>query len=140
MTKEEFIAKAEAQYGKGKYNYDEVDYKGNKIKVKIHCNICGEDFWKRPNDFLSGSECYCQHEHLTPRNYTLDDYKKQLTRDKNVRDYCKEHDIFLIEIPYTYTKYEILKPILEDILFNEKSPEDIIIYPEIEMYAKFFKT
>lgn len=331
MTKEEFIAKAEARYGKGKYNYDEVDYQGNKIKVKIHCNICGEDFWKRPNDFLSGSECYCQHEHLTPRNYTvdnfiekaieiygpdkykfdkvnyinnvtlieifccscqeyfwrtpmhflkgsgcncqsgvttekyiqkalsvygpdvfdysitnykgcsvpiqvidkksgirfwtnpkyhleghgspirnesggeflvrsilnefninfkkefsvinkingrnqkyikidfqlnlnnkeiwieyngiqhykyinnffketIDDYQKQLTRDKNVRDYCKEHDILLIEIPYTYTKYEILKPILEDILFNGKLPEDIIIYPEIEMYTKFFKT
>ena len=71
---------------------------------------------------------------------TLDDYRKQLTRDKNVRDYCKEHDILLIEIPYTYTKYEILKPILEDILFSGKSPEDIIIYPEIEMYTKFFKT
>ena len=28
MTKEEFIAKAEARYGKGKYNYDEVDYHG----------------------------------------------------------------------------------------------------------------
>ena len=71
---------------------------------------------------------------------TIDDYQKQLTRDKNVRDYCKEHDILLIEIPYTYTKYEILKPILEDILFSGKSPEDIIIYPEIEMYTKFFKT
>lgn len=71
---------------------------------------------------------------------TIDDYRKQLTRDKNVRDYCKEHGILLIEIPYTYTKYEILKPILEDILFNEKLPEDIIIYPEIEMYTKFFET
>lgn len=263
MTKEEFIAKAEARYGKGKYNYDEVDYQGNKIKIKIHCNICGEDFWRTPMHFLKGSGCNCQSGVTTEKyiqkalsvygpdvfdysitNYkgcsvpiqvidkksgirfwtnpkyhleghgspirnesggeflvksilnefninfkkefsvinkingrnqkyikidfqlnlnnkeiwieyngiqhykyinnffkeTIDDYQKQLTRDKNVRDYCKEHDILLIEIPYTYTKYEILKPILEDILFNGKLPEDIIIYPEIEMYPKFFKT
>ena len=337
MTKEEFIAKAEARYGKGKYSFDEVDYQGSKIKVKIHCNICGEDFWKRPNDFLSGSECYCQNEHITPRSFTQQDfinkaisiygpdkygfdrvnyvnnhtpveilcnccgnyflktsnqflqhqecscqmgmntekyikkaldvygpgifdysiteykgctepievidiktglsfwtypkyhleghgspvenesggetlvrsvlndlniqfikefsvvnkiegrninhvkidfefiygeqeywieyngiqhynfyesfwkratksddyetnvneYKYQLQRDKNVRDYCKENGIILIEIPYTYKRYDVLKPILEDIIFNGKSPEDLIVSPEIENYKEY---
>lgn len=337
MTKEEFIAKAEDRYGKGKYSFDEVDYQGNKIKVKIHCNICGEDFWKRPNDFLSGSECYCQNEHITPRSFTQQDFiskaisiygpnkygfdrvnyintetpveilcnccgnyfrrrpqhflqhqecscqmgmntekyikkalavygpgifdysvteykgctepievidiktglsfwtypkyhleghgspvenesggetlvrsilndlnipftkefsvinkiegrnlnrvkidfeffykgqeywieyngkqhyhfidlylnratkseneedkkiyhTKQLQRDKNVRDYCKENGIILIEIPYTYKRYDVLKPILEDIIFNGKSPGDLIVSPEIENYKEY---
>ena len=332
MTKEEFIAKAEARYGKGKYNFDEVDYQGNKIKVKIFCNKCQTYFWKRPNDFLSGSECKCQNELYKnyhnketfiqkaievygPDKYSFDEvdyinsktpvkihcnscgkdfykspihflegcecpckseittelfisrakilygedrygfnqsvyinnktpvkiycpecdsyfyktphafidgnlgcpicslignesngeklirkilnglnldfnqeflvkdlihgrntdlvkidfelnlkekeiwieyngeqhyieinffnnsdpdwYKKQLQRDKNVRDYCKENGIILIEIPYTYKRYDILKPILEDIIFNGKSPEDLIVSPEIENYKEY---
>lgn len=44
MIKEEFIAKAEARYGKRKYNYDEVNYQGNKNKVKIFCNNCNSFF------------------------------------------------------------------------------------------------
>ena len=62
---------------------------------------------------------------------------QQLQRDKNVRDYCKENGIILIEIPYTYKRYDVLKPILEDIIFNGKSPEDLIVSPEIENYKEY---
>lgn len=59
-TTEEFIKDAEAKYGKGKYDYSEVDYKGNKVKIKIKCNSCGEVLFIRPNDFLMGHQCRCQ--------------------------------------------------------------------------------
>lgn len=103
------------------------------IRIDFQLNLNNKEIWIEYN----GIQHYKYGKNFFKE--TLDDYRKQLTRDKNVRDYCKEHNILLIEIPYTYTKYEILKPILEDILFNEKLPEDIITYPEIEMYTKFFK-
>lgn len=54
-TTEEFIKKAKVIYG-DKYDYSKVDYKGNKIKVIITCNIHG-DWEVTPNNFLRGSEC-----------------------------------------------------------------------------------
>lgn len=54
-TTEEFIKKAKEIYG-DKYDYSNVDYKGNKIKVIITCLLHGS--WEvTPNNFLRGSEC-----------------------------------------------------------------------------------
>ena len=59
---DEFIEKARKVHGK-KYDYSKVEYNGNKTKV---CIICHEkdkfgkehgEFWKRPNDHLSGLGC-----------------------------------------------------------------------------------
>lgn len=59
-----------------------------------------------------------------------DEFKNQLKRDKNVRNYCKENEIILIEIPYTYTKLSIVYEILEKIL-NQKAEVSIIKQPKI---------
>ena len=53
-------------------------------------------------------------------------YLKQLNRDQSVRDHCKENNIILIEIPYTYNTYNSIDKILTEIILNEKSPKDII--------------
>lgn len=49
---------------------------------------------------------------------------------KNVRKYCKENNIILIEIPYTYNTYEKISEILKRILIGGESP-DIITQPKI---------
>lgn len=59
-------------------------------------------------------------------------FKDQLRRDNNIRNYCKENNIILLEIPYTYRRHDQLIKILGDILLNGAKPEDIIKYPEIQ--------
>lgn len=54
-TMEEFIKKAKTIYG-NKYNYSKAEYKGNKHKIRIICQIHGE-WLVTPNNFLRGSEC-----------------------------------------------------------------------------------
>lgn len=57
---EEFIKKAKAIHG-DKYDYSEVDYQSNKVKVKIICQKCGHIFWQIPNSHLLGKGCpYCK--------------------------------------------------------------------------------
>ncbi len=63
LSKEEFIKKANEVH-KGKYNYDKVEYDGNKTKVCIICAEHGE-FWQKPNGHLSGQGCpKCNLSHL----------------------------------------------------------------------------
>lgn len=59
MTKEEFIEKANKVHGVGRYDYSEVDYKGNKINVWIICHEHDEPyrFLQTPNAHLSGEGC-----------------------------------------------------------------------------------
>ena len=54
-TVEEFIREGTIKH-KGKYDYSEVEYKGNKIKVCIICPIHGE-FWQTPDRHLHSSGC-----------------------------------------------------------------------------------
>lgn len=54
-------------------------------------------------------------------------YKKQKERDQSVRDYCRDHGIRLLEIPYTYYNSDSLKEIITD-FDNGRVPK--IIIPE----------
>lgn len=56
LTLEEFIEKARVIHG-DKYDYSEVDYQSNKVKVKIICQKCGHIFWQIPNSHLLGKGC-----------------------------------------------------------------------------------
>lgn len=203
---EGFKVKAKEKFG-DLYSYDESKYVNTRTPLKIHCNECGEDFYRTPHEFLSGGfGCpVCMQEknessgeklvrsilgdlnissvttqyRVTDKiegrkmnlviidfqffldsgqevwieyngkqhykyNHTFEarssqgnetpqeHFNGQLRRDKNVRDYCQEQGILLIEIPYTYSDYEVIKSILSDVLFNGKSPEDLIVYPKID--------
>jgi Zn ribbon nucleic-acid-binding protein len=56
-TKEDFIKKAIETHG-NKYNYDEIDYKGNKVKIKIKCNEPNHGtFIQMPIKHLQGHGC-----------------------------------------------------------------------------------
>jgi very-short-patch-repair endonuclease len=54
-TTDEFVKDAIKMWGK-KYDYSEVDYHGNKKKVRITCRKHGK-FFQKPNGHLSGAGC-----------------------------------------------------------------------------------
>lgn len=49
---------------------------------------------------------------------TDEGFLKQLNRDNEVRKYCKENNIILIEIPYTYNTYEKSRTIIKSSNFK----------------------
>lgn len=56
LTTKEFIEKSQKVHGE-KYDYSEVNYQGNKVKVKIKCKKCGHIFQQTPNSHLNGIGC-----------------------------------------------------------------------------------
>ena len=105
-----FIQKAIEIHGT-KFNYSLVDYKNNKIKVKIICPIHGT-FEQTPNHHLSGHECKkcgnvktaiqqmsntkdftkeAQKIHKSRFDYSLVDYRGNKIKVKII---CKEHGMF----------------------------------------------
>ena len=58
-------------------------------------------------------------------------FEKQLQRDENVRDYCKNNHIQLIEIPYTYKDYESVKDLLDRVILNGEDINSIIDYSSL---------
>ena len=57
LTRDEFIGKAIAKHGKGRYTYDNVDYVTTKTPVLITCLVCSRDFPQTPNNHLRGKGC-----------------------------------------------------------------------------------
>lgn len=54
-----FIEKAKKVHG-DKYDYSEVEYKNNRVPVKIRCNKCGNYFYQNTGNHLRGQGCpYC---------------------------------------------------------------------------------
>lgn len=109
LTKEEFIEKARKVHG-DKYDYSEVEYVNNSIKVNIRCLHHGE-FPKTPNKHLSGQGCPDCIDMSNRRNkrYTQEEFiSKAVEAHNNKYDYsitiyngiknpiqyiCKEHGI-----------------------------------------------
>lgn len=116
-TTESFITKAKAVHG-DRYDYSKVEYKGNKDKVCIICNIHGE-FWQTPNSHLNGDGCpECGNE--SKGNSQRDDTETFIEKARGVHggkyDYskveynnnktkvcliCPEHGEFW-QIPYAH--------------------------------------
>lgn len=124
-TKESFIQEAKKIHG-DKYDYNKVEYNGNKTKVKIWCKQCEEYFEQRPNDHLSGHGCPgCSkskgedfiHKWLIKNNIKFETQKRfKDCRDKNPLPfdfYLPDYNICIefqgiqhfIEIKYFYNKH-----------------------------------
>lgn len=123
LTKELFILRAEAKYGKGTYGYDQVNYKNIYTKVKIWCPVCQEYFEIMPGTFLtkvSNIGCpRCNQKLMGLNNRTpqdewiakaqarwgdVCDYTNTVyTGNKNkVTIYCKEHQGYFEQYPGTH--------------------------------------
>lgn len=75
-----------------------------------------------------------QHYTWCKHFQTLELFNGQLKRDENVRNYCKNNNIILIEIPFKYNKQEQVNEILNNVILNNKNPEEIITVPPINYY------
>lgn len=91
-TNKSFIEKCENIYGKT-YDYSLVDYKNNKIKVKIICKKHGI-FEQRPDMFIQGHGCSKCNE------------KEKLNTYEFIKRSIKTHGN---KYDYTLTDYELLR-------------------------------
>lgn len=89
-TTEQFIAAAEKVHGKGRYDYSKVVYKGNKIKVEIGCNSCGETFYQKPNAHVS-AKMGCRTCKYKDATVTQDEFvrRSELAHGKGRYNYDK---------------------------------------------------
>jgi hypothetical protein len=104
-TKDEFINKSNKIH-KNKYDYNLVEYKNSRTKVKIICKEHGI-FEQVPKDHIFGKGCpfCCKNKKLTQKNFI--EKSKQTHGDKydyslvkyngaknNVSIICKKHGLF----------------------------------------------
>lgn len=83
-TREEFEKESNIIH-ENKYKYDQVVYKGNKIKVIIFCIKCKDTFEQVPNSHLRGFGCYrCAHANYSKIALEwLDDIEKIANSNNN---------------------------------------------------------
>lgn len=95
--------------------------------------------------YLENKEIWIEYNGSQHYNYnskffynTYDKYLDQIRRDNNVRNYCKSNNdhIVYLEIPYTYDSGEEIFHILDEVVLNNKEPNDIVILPEIKYKEK----
>jgi len=93
----------------------------NGVRYYIECN--GEQHYRlKSAAYLSGKGNQSAEEN----------YRNQVQRDSDLRKYCKENNIILIEIPYTFETYNRIDTALTSILLENKIPDEVIKQPEIE--------
>lgn len=155
ISLKEFIAKCKKVH-KNKYNYDYVNYKNNRTKIKIICRKHGE-FYVSPNNHLKGYGCKkCSREEKR-LSYLKNAIKKAKIIHKNFYEYpplfnlyskkieiiCPIHGIFFQEpyfhykgggCPYCYCKAEYKTG-----LIIEKTFEDWKIEKHKKIFSKEHK-
>lgn len=89
------------------------------VRIDFCLNYNGINYWIEYEGL--------QHYRFSPPLHkVIDDFKNQVNRDNNVRNYCKLNNITLIEIPYLYDSMSSVSFVLEEIIINNKSPEEVI--------------
>jgi hypothetical protein len=114
---DEFIYKCKQIHG-DKYNYDLIEYKNSRNKIKIFCNECRLFFFQRPMDHLRGNKCnLCYFKNKTSCSNDFKSKAKQIHGDKYNYDFvnyinaktkvkikCKKcHSIFE-QLPYIHLR------------------------------------
>lgn len=92
-TTEEFIKRARSIHG-DKYDYSQVDYQGNKAKVKIGCPVHGY-FWQTPdNHYRYGCTKCGLEKQVKDRTMSQEDFIKKANQVHNNKyDYSQVHYI-----------------------------------------------
>lgn len=95
-TKEDFIKEAKKTH-KDRYDYSEVEYVNNRVKVKIKCLRCGRYFFVSPKDHISKkSGCkYCNYNDYVKSKYKTFEEIVALLKSKNdLYDYVKTQEYY----------------------------------------------
>ena len=76
-TNEEVIKDFQKIHGLEKYDYSKIDYQGDSKKVKIKHNSCGNYFFQKPNDHITGSGCpFCYGTFLKTKEEVIKDFHR----------------------------------------------------------------
>lgn len=107
LTNETFAQKSEEIHGRGRYDYSDVNYKDNRTKVLIGCNVCNIKFEQTPGNHLIGKGCKkCANNALRYTNEEFLDKSKEIHGDRyiypdeykdtktKIRIICRKHGIF----------------------------------------------
>lgn len=112
LTQEEFIARAIAKHGKGRFDYSMVHYTYCRTPVIIKCNVCGTVFEQDPTNHLhSNGGCPTCRKKAMSRAITHDEFVRRATKahkgkydysqsvyrgwDNDIEIRCPEHGVFI---------------------------------------------
>ena len=98
-------------------------FENSDVIIDFSLNYNGIDYWIEYN----GEQHYTWCKHLQ----TLEKFEGQLRRDSNIRSYCKENNIILIEVPYKFRTRESIWDLLSKIILGGELPNNLISLPEI---------
>ena len=113
LTTETFIKKAKELHG-DKYDYSLVEYVGSHDKIKIICPNHGI-FEQKPNNHLSGSNCYKCMKIITSNNRILNTNNGFIKKARNIHG--NKYDYSLVN--YTKNKSKINIICLEHGIFKQ---------------------
>ena len=113
---------------KREFSIPAKDFMGVDFGVRIDFII--EDYNDR-KIFIeyNGEQHYSIRSQLYANN--KEDFIAQLKRDNYLRDYCKIHNIYLIEIPYKYHTYGMVNKFLTKVLLEEIDPNTLVDYSSL---------
>ena len=142
-TKEQFIKESNEVHGIGTYDYSLVDYKNNKVKVKIICKEHGI-FEKIPKDHIQnkrGCTKCLKINKKKDRKFTFEEYVNIANKKHNfkytyveynyktdglIKVKCDKHEQYVINYK-NHLKYQCQKCYFEKIgTFNRKSKDMFI--------------
>ncbi len=93
LTREQFIERANAKHGVGRFDYSRVVYINTDTKVEIGCNKCGDWFWQTP--YSHGNKgCSCSNCSGKKR-LTTDIFIKRATKIHGLGSYDYSYSIYL---------------------------------------------
>ena len=105
QTQEEFIKKCKLLYG-NLFSYDKVIYINSRTKVLIHSNLCNEDFYEVPANFLQGR---AKKKYLG-LNYIKQNLSKEAFIQRSKLIHGEDYDYSKCNYVDTKTKVEIICP------------------------------
>lgn len=114
----------------------------NNIKLEQHQHIIIHDSTIIPDFILldlntwieyNGKQHYefVKYFHSSNKLCSGRSFLDQLNRDIEVRKYCKENNITLIEIPYTLDTYEKIANFLDKVLIQHIDPNTLVDYSKL---------
>lgn len=98
---------------------------GSYVIIDFILEVNNNTFWIEYN----GKQHYVYSSRFS--NFDPAEFKRQKTRDINVRNYCINNNICLIEIPFILSSYKSISIFLTKVIFDGVDPNSIIDYEKI---------
>ena len=97
----------------------------DRVEIDFIIEVDGVIIWIEYN----GKQHYEETPFFYKNNKTT--FQKQLQRDSNVREYCKNNNIKLLEIPYTYKDHNSINNLLDRVILGGEDINAIIDYQSL---------